>query len=125
MGSNASELLGIHPQVMESGLVLTREQQLHLQAPITREEITYALEDINDLKSLGCDDFNAYFQEKAWSCIGMEVTCVVLPFFKSNQMFKAINCTTGTLIPKVQHPSSIKEFRPISFVLCSINGYPM
>lgn len=65
LGSDASELPGIHPQVMASDHVLTTEQQLHLQFLITREEATYALKDINDLKAPGCDGFNAYFLKKS------------------------------------------------------------
>lgn len=43
-----------------------------------------------------------------------EITEAILHFFKTNWMYKTINCTTITLVPKVQHPTSIKEFHPIS-----------
>lgn len=114
LGTNASELPDIHPKVMACRPVLTRKQQLKLQAPITRDEINQALKDTNDLKEPGCDGFNAYFFKKSWTSIGDEVTNATLQFFHTKQMFKAINCTTVTLIPKVQNPSSVRESIPIS-----------
>lgn len=36
-------------------------------------------------------------------------------FFKTGKLYKAINCTVITLIPKIANPTSVKEFRPIAY----------
>lgn len=60
------------------------------------------------------DGYNAFFFKKTRPIIEEEVTKAVVEFFTSTEMYRAINCTTTTLIPKVKNPSTIKEFRPIS-----------
>lgn len=47
-----------------------------------------------------------------------DVCEVVREFFTTGKMFKAINCTAVTLLPKVPNPSTIKEYRPIA--CCSV-----
>jgi hypothetical protein len=39
-------------------------------------------------------------------------------FFKDGRMPEGVNDTTIVLIPKVQHPETLKEYRPIS--LCNV-----
>lgn len=114
LGTNAEQLPAIHPKVMQGGPIVNREQQFELTAPITKEEVYQALKDIDDLMALGYDGFNACFFKKACPVIGEEVATTVLHFFESASMYKAINCTSDTLIPKVQNPSSVKEYRHIS-----------
>lgn len=38
----------------------------------------------------------------------------MLDFFEIGEMYKPINTTSVTLIPQIQHPSFIKQYRPIS-----------
>lgn len=47
--SCASELPVIHPEVMQNGPILNREQQLELITPITKLEIHDALHSISDI----------------------------------------------------------------------------
>ncbi|XP_019259175.1 PREDICTED: uncharacterized protein LOC109237334 [Nicotiana attenuata] len=64
LGTCATRLLAITPSVIVDNSILKREQQLSLIAPVTREEVYFALKDISDLKSPGCNGFNAYFFKK-------------------------------------------------------------
>lgn len=70
--------------------------------------------EIGDLKALGCDGLNAFFFKKPWPTIGDEVAEAILNFFSTGSIFKVINCTSVTLIPKVKNPTNIKYYRPIS-----------
>lgn len=99
---------------MQSGKVVTRDQQLKLIRPITKEEVNEAVKGIGDQKAPGCDGFNAFFYKRTWPVIEEEVTAAVIEFFNSGSMYRPINCITITLIPNVKHPSNIKEYRPIS-----------
>lgn len=82
--------------------------------PVSKDEVKQALMGINDNKAPGCDGFNAHFFKKLWILIGEEVTHAVLQFFETTEIYRAINCTVITLIPKIKNPSSVKEFLPIS-----------
>ncbi|XP_060178008.1 uncharacterized protein LOC132607942 [Lycium barbarum] len=53
-------------------------------------------------------------QLKAWPMTGEEVSEAVMQFFLNKKMYRATNCTIVTLNPKVENPSTVKEFRPIS-----------
>ncbi|XP_019255085.1 PREDICTED: uncharacterized protein LOC109233666 [Nicotiana attenuata] len=114
LGTAASTLPIVDPNVMQNGHTLTRQQQMQLIKPITKEEVHKALQGIDDSKVPGCDGYNSHFFKKTWNILGEEVTKAVLEFFETTEMCKAINCTTITLIPKVKNPTNIKEFRPIS-----------
>lgn len=118
LGSATSQLPYVNIEVMKVGATLNRQQQLKLIAPVTKMEVIAALEGIDDQKAPDIDGFNAFFYKKVWHIGGPEIEAAVMEFFNSLVMCKVINCTTVTLIPKVQHASSVKEFRPILY--CTI-----
>ncbi|XP_019230352.1 PREDICTED: uncharacterized protein LOC109211286 [Nicotiana attenuata] len=109
LGSSATALSVIHPRVMKEGKILNREQQLKLIEPVREEEVYKALKSINELKAPGCDGFDSLFFKKTWDITGQEIIKAVLQFFTTGEMYRPINVTTVTLIPKVQHPSTIGD----------------
>ncbi|XP_070004802.1 uncharacterized protein [Nicotiana sylvestris] len=114
LGSAASQLPAVNSMIMQEGRTLNRQQQLGLIAPVTSDEVVQDLKDIDDIKAPGCDGFNACFFKKAWPVVGQDFTKAVLEFFDTGVMCRTINCTTITLVPKVQNLARIPEFRPIS-----------
>lgn len=51
LGNAAKQLPAIHPRLKNEGPKLNREQQLQLIEPVTEQEVSNALADINDLKA--------------------------------------------------------------------------
>ncbi|XP_019232243.1 PREDICTED: uncharacterized protein LOC109212962 [Nicotiana attenuata] len=100
LGTAATYLPAIDPRVLKLGHRLTRQQQLDLIAPVTKQEVYDALNEVDDNKALGVDGFNAVFFKKAWSVVGDDITQAILGFFESANMCKPLNCTSVTLIPK-------------------------
>lgn len=113
-GSYASCLPSIQYNVMEEGNKLTRDQQLPLIAPVSRDEVFNPMRDIDDNKAPRCDGFNSCFFKKSWDNVREDITSAVIEFFDTDQIYKPINCTSVTLIPKVNNPSSVKEYMLIS-----------
>lgn len=114
LGAAADILPTIQLDVLDEGHKLTRDQQLKLIELVSREEVYNAVEDIDDQKAPGCDGFNSHFFKKSWQVVGEEIISAVMDFFHTGNMFKPINCTSVTLVPKVKNPLTIKEFRFIS-----------
>lgn len=65
-------------------------------------------------KSRGPDGYTVEFYTASWEIIGQLNTLVVLEFFLSSKLLKQLNSTSIALIPKVQHPTMVTEFKPIS-----------
>jgi hypothetical protein len=82
------------------------------------EEIGDALFQIGPLKAPGVDGFPARFYQRNWATIKVEVTNAVKLFFATGRMPEGVNDTAIVLIPKVDQPEVLKDFRPIS--LCTV-----
>lgn len=73
---------------------------------------------MSPLKSPGPDGFPAVFFHKYWHIIGSDISSCVLDFLNHNHLPARLNFTFIVLIPKVDNPKRITEFRPIS--LCNV-----
>ncbi|XP_074299406.1 uncharacterized protein LOC141630497 [Silene latifolia] len=65
-------------------------------------------------KSPGSDGYTSQFYRVAWDIVGDEVRDAVRNFFDTRKLLTQINATTITLIPKMDRPTNVKHFRPIS-----------
>jgi hypothetical protein len=70
------------------------------------------------LKAPGPDGLQAIFYKKFWNICGAEVTREVLQAVNTGVIPNGWNDTTVVLIPKVDDPESITQFRPTS--LCNL-----
>lgn len=104
----------INSDIVNSGPVLSQQQQLDMCAPFRAEDVNNALWEINELKSPGPDGYTSRFFKESWDCVGKDITEAVLQFFTSGKMLKQINTTTLTLIPKVENPEMVTQFRSIA-----------
>jgi hypothetical protein len=86
--------------------------------PYSPEEIADALFQIGPLKAPGPDGLPARFFQRNWLLLKEDVVQAVQTFFATGIMSEGVNDTCIVLIPKVNHPESLKDFRPIS--LCNV-----
>ncbi|GAA0158915.1 hypothetical protein LIER_38751 [Lithospermum erythrorhizon] len=93
---------------------LTADQIACLTAPFQPEEVKIALFQMPHYKSLRPDGFLAEFYQKNWDIIGEDVTRATLEFLNSGHILKEINNSFITLIPKVDNPTSMTDYRLIS-----------
>ncbi|KAL0298214.1 UNVERIFIED_CONTAM: hypothetical protein Scaly_3070300 [Sesamum calycinum] len=77
-------------------------------------EIKDALFDINEDSAPGPDGFSSSFFKATWAVIGEDVCRAIMEFFNHGRLLKQLNATLLTLIPKVQMPTKVGDFRPIS-----------
>ncbi|KAF5454628.1 hypothetical protein F2P56_024278 [Juglans regia] len=68
--------------------------------------------------SLGPDGFPAQFYQKNWEVVGDQVCNFALEFLNHGGSLSEVNDTFITLIPKVQSPTRVVDYRPIS--LCNV-----
>jgi hypothetical protein len=110
----------VDPQVVSSlfEACITSDMNDELCKPFADEEIGNALFQIGPLKAPGPDGFPARFFQRNWGVLKEDVINAVKRFFEEGRMPEGVNDTAIVLIPKVQHPESLKVYRPIS--LCNV-----
>ncbi|GJX06167.1 RNA-directed DNA polymerase, eukaryota, reverse transcriptase zinc-binding domain protein [Tanacetum coccineum] len=82
--------------------------------PVLDNEIKEAMFDIKDDKVAGPDGFTSKFFKAAWSVVGSDVCDAVREFFTSGKLLGEFNANLISLIPKLQTPLNVADFRPIA-----------
>ncbi|XP_074306147.1 uncharacterized protein LOC141641381 [Silene latifolia] len=113
LGSH-TQTLSVQKHVVTGGPCCTEEHWLILAQPVTMEEVKQCIFSIPNGKSPGPDGYSSQFYKDAWDIIGDEVGAAVINFFEAGRLLNQINSTVITLIPKIDRPTSVKHFRPIS-----------
>ncbi|XP_055833691.1 uncharacterized protein LOC129902472 [Solanum dulcamara] len=49
-----------------------------------------------------------------WTVIKKDIVGAAQDFFETGRLYRAVNCTTITLVPKIPNPQNVKEFRHIA-----------
>ena len=98
--------------------VVTDEKREDLGWPYTIEEVDATIKDAVPLKAPGLDGMPTLFYQTYWTNIGVDVHQVVLSSLNLSSILKSINHTFITLIPKVNNPEKVIDFRHIS--LCNV-----
>ncbi|XP_074313875.1 uncharacterized protein LOC141649075 [Silene latifolia] len=111
---SSSTVDNICESVIADGPILTAAHHEILTAEVSSEEIRKAMFDIGGNKAPGPDGFNSQFYKDTWEITGESVTKAVKDFFTSGKLLKQVNATLITLIPKVELPQDVTQFRPIA-----------
>lgn len=73
-----------------------------------------ALFQMHLLKSSGPNDFPAVFYQNNWDIVRMDVCQAVLSYLNGGTFDINLNVTNIFLIPKVNSPSKLTDYKPIS-----------
>ncbi|KAL2937102.1 hypothetical protein RDABS01_020551 [Bienertia sinuspersici] len=114
LGTPGVQRTHVKQEIVDRGPRFDAQQAQMLTHHVTDEEIKKAMFSIPGKKAPGPDGFNSTFFKESWHITGPEVCEAVRDFFVHGRMLKEVNCTRLTLIPKVSHPNSVTEFRPIA-----------
>jgi hypothetical protein len=101
------------------GSLIHRDDDLEdLAAPFSKEEIDNIVQNLPLGKSPGPDGFNTDF--KCWTVIAQDFYDLCDAFYENNLCIQSINDSYITLIPKIDNPFKVSDYRPISLLNSSI-----
>ena len=80
----------------------------------TRCEVEATLKQMHPTKAPRPDGMSVIFFQKYWDVVGNDITCMVLNVLNMNMSMSNIDRTNITLVPKINNPSKMTDFRPIS-----------
>ena len=96
---------------------LGNEDKGRLEVPVIDGEIFDALKTFKPCKAPGPDGLHAGFFQRFWPVVGSSVVSVVKRAFSEKKIPDYLNRTHIVLIPKIQGPETLANYRPIS--LCN------
>jgi len=91
---------------------------MSLILPFTELEVKNAVWDCDSYKSPGPDGVNLGFIKDFWEDIKGDVMRFISEFHWNGKLARGINSTFIALIPKVDSPQKLNDFRPIALVGC-------
>jgi hypothetical protein len=94
-------------------------EQANLKTSISSLEVKNALFAMAPWKAPGPDGFPAGFYQNGWSYMGSSLCDFVKSMWNNPADVAAVNFTDICLIPKVNKPEFVSQFRPIS--LCNVS----
>ncbi|KAL2924384.1 hypothetical protein RDABS01_022574 [Bienertia sinuspersici] len=102
------------PEIVGMGKTLNDKHRRLLDCNFTDKEIKEAMFSIPSNKAPGLDGYNSHFFKTTWNIIGGDICQAVRDFFRTGKLLKEVSITTLTMVPKVQTPSTVGDFRPIA-----------
>lgn len=97
---------------------ITSQDNISLSKPILEDEVVAVVKQLDPIKSPGPNGFTGSFYQKFWTTISGDILGTVQSFFHSGRMLRKFNHTHIGLIPKVDNPRRMTQWRPIS--LCNV-----
>lgn len=103
-----------------SDLMQPSNELEQLQAPFLKEEIDDIVSRLPNNKSPGPDGFTNEFLKCCWPLVADDFYNLCDKFFEGEICLKSINNSHITLIPKVDGPLRVSDYRPISLLNTSV-----
>lgn len=103
-----------------ANLITASSQLQHLEEPFTTEEIDNIIRLLPNNKSPRPDGFNNEFIKAAWPIIKQDFYDLCHSFYNNDVCLRSINSSYVTLIPKVDNPKYVGDFKPISLLNSSV-----
>ncbi|MCH95604.1 cysteine-rich receptor-like protein kinase, partial [Trifolium medium] len=97
-------------------LTLTPVEVGSLTKPFSVEEVKATVWDCDSYKSPGPDGINFGFIKGFWPEMQTDIMRFIAEFHRNGKLSKGLNSTFIALIPKVDSPQRLNDFRPISLV---------
>jgi len=97
-------------------LIVRHEDLSSLIQPFTEEEIDAIVKHMPNDKAPGPDGFNGMFVKKCWDLIKDDIYKLCQDFFDCTVDLTSINTSFITLVPKVNSPEQVNDYRPISLL---------
>lgn len=82
----------------------------------SEEEVWNVMKSCDGNKSPGPDEFNMLSIKKGWGFMKKDIMDFLSEFHKNCKRPRGISSSFITLIPKVENPTDLKDYRPISFI---------
>lgn len=95
-------------------LVILAEENEELLQMVTEDEVHRVVSSMKSYKSLRPDGFPLVFFQQFWQIIKLDLHQVAPKFFRTGKLLKQLNKTFISLIPKVEDPKVLSNFRLIS-----------
>jgi hypothetical protein len=95
---------------------LSVSERSSLTKPFSEAEVKAAIWDCDSFKSPGSDGINFGFFKDFWMEMKGDVMRFISEFHQNGKLTKGLNFTFIALIPKVDSPQRLNDFRPISLV---------
>ncbi|CAJ2669290.1 unnamed protein product [Trifolium pratense] len=91
-------------------------EAIGLIKPFSVDEVKAAVWDCDSYKSPGPDGINFGFIKDFWAEMQGDIMRFISEFHRNGRLTKGLNATFIALIPKVDSPQRLHDFRPISLV---------
>ncbi|OMO57964.1 reverse transcriptase [Corchorus capsularis] len=112
--SNSPSVSDIHQVLALVNSRVTVEMNDLLMREFTSEEVRVAAFGMAPNKASGPDGMSPLFYQKYWHIVGEKVSEMALLFLNHGVALLEINHTNIVLIPKIDNPCQVKDYRPIS-----------
>ena len=93
--------------------LVTREYNYNLNRPMTEEEVSEVIKEMQNGKAPGPDGINVDFFKACWEIVKHDILDVVEDSRKNKTILRALNASFITLIPKQEKAMTPDRFRPI------------